>query len=575
MFRPFKENNILPKKYQSRSLPTLSCDYYQDAFRTAAKYAFVILDGYVWKIKLEEEMDFSLKDSDNAVEDWYFDNDCKINKKTYDIYQCLSIHLFNPYVDTIRVLFQEVVSDYNKCEKEKLELAQNSIKWEIELCISNHNKYYGIKLQVFKKTNVNNEWDLICATTTTTEHYKFNNITLYLRDSEKRIDILQHHKVVIFSKPTLPLPKFEEGLSVSIAKANKEYLLKIINCDDKKILLKCIIKLYSFIIKEPRKNKDIVEKIANLIFDIYKRCIEYDDKEFLLKYGVKLLSFAIVEHNADIYKTWNGEALINFKWNIYGKYYYIMIWIGFIALLGCFTAAATIPQEYIDDHTQKQLLIALIILGFIHLSFEVHQMIYDFNKWIHDFWKIFEFESFGIYFAIIISVGKQIISFFVVLLIIIISFAHAFYISLLPRSNFSFEKRTINNDPNNPWNIVPSYNQVFENRTIDPNPFIIQPPNRNTNMFVDFRTALFAMYKFLTGDSSALSNWTYTDNPSLAILIVLFSLLIVVYLMNLFIGLLNIAIDKDNDRVSYLILKAQVDIILSLCCLITVILKIH
>ncbi|GES83530.1 hypothetical protein GLOIN_2v823409 [Rhizophagus clarus] len=162
--------------------------------------------------------------------------------------------------------------------------------------------------------------------------------------------------------------------------------------------------------------------------------------------------------NADIYKTWNGEALINFKWNIY----------------------ATIPQEYIDDHTQKQLLIALIILGFIHLSFEVHQMIYDFNKWIHDFWKIFEFESFGIYFAIIISVGKQIISFFVVLLIIIISFAHAFYISLLPRSNFSFEKRTINNDPNNPWNIVPSYNQVFENRTIDPNPFIIQPPNRNT-----------------------------------------------------------------------------------------------
>ncbi|CAB4447022.1 unnamed protein product [Rhizophagus irregularis] len=66
------------------------------------------------------------------------------------------------------------------------------------------------------------------------------------------------------------------------------------------------------------------------------------------------------------------------------------------------------------------------------------------------------------------------------------------------------------------------------------------------------------MYLFLTGDSSALSNWSYTDNPSLAILVVLFSLLIVVYLMNLFIGLLNMAIDKDNDRVSYLMLKAQI-----------------
>ncbi|RIA83282.1 hypothetical protein C1645_834064 [Glomus cerebriforme] len=75
--------------------------------------------------------------------------------------------------------------------------------------------------------------------------------------------------------------------------------------------------------------------------------------------------------NEDIYKTWNGEALINFKWNAYGKYYYTTIWISFIALLGCFTAVATIPQQHINEDTQKQLLIASIILGFIHLSFEI------------------------------------------------------------------------------------------------------------------------------------------------------------------------------------------------------------
>ncbi|GBB98779.1 hypothetical protein RclHR1_03320005 [Rhizophagus clarus] len=305
--------------------------------------------------------------------------------------------------------------------------------------------------------------------------------------------------------------------------------------------------------------------------------------------------------NRDIYKTWNGEILIDFKWNKYGKYYYLVIWIGFILLLGCFTAAATISKQYIDDNIRNKLLIASIIFGFIHLSFEVRQFIYDPIKWSGDFWNYFDltafllpictsiywiqtndrniqllsftclfldikfllffrvFESFGVYFAIIISVGKKVFSFLVVLFIIIISFAHTFYILLSPESSFSFDEYTNNNDPNNPWNIAPAYHQVLENGTVvDPNPYMIQPPNENTNMFVNFGTSIFAMYKFLTGDSSALSNWTYKDDPSLAILIVLFSFLIVVYLMNLFIGLLNNAIEEDNNRVSYLIQKAQI-----------------
>ncbi|RIA83286.1 hypothetical protein C1645_786783 [Glomus cerebriforme] len=98
---------------------------------------------------------------------------------------------------------------------------------------------------------------------------------------------------------------------------------------------------------------------------------------------------------------------------------------------------------------------------------------------------------------------------------------------------------------------------MLENGTMDPNPYMIQTPNENTNMFISYKTALFAMYQFLTGDSSALSNWSYLNNPSIVILIVLFSLLIVVYFMNLFIGLLNMAIDKVNDRISYLTHKAE------------------
>jgi hypothetical protein len=106
------------------------------------------------------------------------------------------------------------------------------------------------------------------------------------------------------------------------------------------------------------------------------------------------------------------------------------------------------------------------------------------------------FEYFGVYFAIIISVAKQIVSFLVVLFIIVISFAHAFHILLLPRSKFSFDELTNNDDPNNPWNIANSYNLVSENGK---NPYLIQQPDENTNMFVNFRTSLFAIYLFLTG----------------------------------------------------------------------------
>jgi hypothetical protein len=91
----------------------------------------------------------------------------------------------------------------------------------------------------------------------------------------------------------------------------------------------------------------------------------------------------------NIYKTWNGEALVNFKWNTFGKYYYGVIWGLFMGLLGCFTAAATIPQQYIDKNIQEQLLITSIILGFIHLSFEIRQIIYSPIKWIRDFWNLF------------------------------------------------------------------------------------------------------------------------------------------------------------------------------------------
>ncbi|CAB4478423.1 unnamed protein product [Rhizophagus irregularis] len=66
------------------------------------------------------------------------------------------------------------------------------------------------------------------------------------------------------------------------------------------------------------------------------------------------------------------------------------------------------------------------------------------------------------------------------------------------------------------------------------------------------------MYLFLTGDRNSLSAWSPNDNPLMILLMIIFSFVIVLYLMNLFIGLLNMAIEADNNRASYLAQKVLI-----------------
>jgi hypothetical protein len=71
------------------------------------------------------------------------------------------------------------------------------------------------------------------------------------------------------------------------------------------------------------------------------------------------------------------------------------------------------------------------------------------------------------------------------------------------------------------------------------------------------------LYTTFLGNQNSLASWAPTQTPTtentiLFILMVVFSFLVVVYLMNLFIGLLNMAIEKDNDRASYLVQKAEI-----------------
>jgi len=54
------------------------------------------------------------------------------------------------------------------------------------------------------------------------------------------------------------------------------------------------------------------------------------------------------------------------------------------------------------------------------------------------------------------------------------------------------------------------------------------------------------------------TGWSPKDNKTMIILMIIFSIVIVIYLMNLLIGLLNMTIEADMDRASYLSQKAEV-----------------
>ncbi|RGB39355.1 hypothetical protein C1646_664684 [Rhizophagus diaphanus] len=62
----------------------------------------------------------------------------------------------------------------------------------------------------------------------------------------------------------------------------------------------------------------------------------------------------------------------------------------------------------------------------------------------------------------------------------------------------------------------------------------------------------------LFGDSGPLSSWTYRDHHTMTLLLVTFTFFTVIYLLNLFIGLLNIAIEKYNKEEEFLLQKAKI-----------------
>ncbi|EXX68891.1 hypothetical protein RirG_100950 [Rhizophagus irregularis DAOM 197198w] len=256
-----KQNDLLPK------------EFFPSVIRATSEHIFVFIDGNIWKIDLKKTM---------TNEE--YDNDVKINEEMSKMYDHLHILFLNSYMDTVRELFQEAITNYNS--KYELKASQNSIEWRITC------NDYKIKLQVFKN-NVSictrdvkfveltvvssllgfkliNDDDIIILTSIGPLIFHFN-------ENDKSISLSYYYYYIIlnsiskdntkllqiFSKPTLPLPNHESF------KYNVEWVLDVKN--NKSSLLKYGVGLLKFAIKEHK---------LELIEEIYKKCINYFEKDF-------------------------------------------------------------------------------------------------------------------------------------------------------------------------------------------------------------------------------------------------------------------------------------------------------
>ncbi|RHZ81525.1 hypothetical protein Glove_120g59 [Diversispora epigaea] len=305
----------------------------------------------------------------------------------------------------------------------------------------------------------------------------------------------------------------------------------------------------------------------------------------------------------ELYSDWAGEALINFKWKTFGRIYYIGIWILYTFFFLTFTLATTEFDGFLTSSERKFLLKICVLLGVIQLYFELRKFIWNPGKYISisnftvlidlstylfpiytsiflltnnyqstaiwqrvisvlvlDIKFIFflrSFSYFGVFFEIISNVAKSVLSFSIILVFIIFAYAHAFYILLRPVRPFDPDNPDYD-DPNSPWNLATKFKTILPDGNLSSTSTLIETPSSSTNLFESLDTAILAVFALMTGDYSSLSGWEMRDNATLSVLWISFLFLTGIYLLNMFIGLLNLGILNKNNYALFLTKKAKI-----------------
>ncbi|CAJ0846735.1 13542_t:CDS:2 [Entrophospora sp. SA101] len=235
-----------------------------------------------------------------------------------------------------------------------------------------------------------------------------------------------------------------------------------------------------------------------------------------------------------------------------------------MVFLSCFVFATSISPEKLSDEKRNSLLIATIVLGVIHLTVEVRQFIWKPLKYITDFWNYFDLGAYSLAISTsflwlhynnsppvqLISASNLLLD--LRLMLFLRAFRHF-------GAYFAIVIGVAKKDLNNPWNLVNRYYTYFANsNSYSQDSYLVQLPDGNTNMFSQFSSSILAMYNFLTGDNGAFGSRVLQDDPYLVVLVVAFSFIVVVYLMNLFIGLLSNEIGNYNTNETFMAQKAKI-----------------
>ncbi|CAG8452319.1 1779_t:CDS:2 [Scutellospora calospora] len=194
--------------------------------------------------------------------------------------------------------------------------------------------------------------------------------------------------------------------------------------------------------------------------------------------------------NYEFYKYLNGKALIEFKWNTYGKIYYLANWAIYTAFLGSFITFSSLSNDITWNH-QNFFLITTFIFGFWLLSNEIRQFMYNPLRYFSSIWNYLDITA------------------------LISTLATSYY--------------WLNNGS------VPTWAITF------------------STLFLELKFILFFR------DLTPISSWISNENIEIMLLMIVVSFFTLIYLMNLFIGIIsNLISDDENRNISYLILIAEI-----------------
>ncbi|CAG8715026.1 4828_t:CDS:2, partial [Funneliformis mosseae] len=198
----------------------------------------------------------------------------------------------------------------------------------------------------------------------------------------------------------------------------------------------------------------------------------------------------------------------------------------------------------IDKENRNSILIVSIFFGCFHLLFKIRQFLWNPYRWLQNFWNFIDLGAYilptytsmlwykyGEINTSLVSISCLILEMkFILFFRTFESFGVYFAIILKPTSPFSENDLGNLTEPNNPWT-----------------------PDEYTNLFSNYANSLLAM-----SDGTFFEKWSPENNKTMIVLMLLYSFIIVIFLMNLLIGLLNMAIEADKDRVTYIAQKAEI-----------------